>query len=235
MCRSFAHRHLDHPRLQSALKRYTEEHLLLNSHIQLVDTTPYWVRNDVIDTLDDPEISLSSQALFDFVTHPFNLHKGPLYRFKLIKKSDRVYRFIVVLHHLVMDGMSLNEGLFERLSLYYNNDPSYQAPLSLSEQIKQLNTFQDQCHADLQAHHTALEIFWKKQLMAVEPLDLRFLTTYQVTEMDSSAPFEYPIKEIRFELKHVQKGALQTIQAQYQISPYFFSQCLFALVLHRYT
>jgi len=226
---------LDHPRLQSALRRYVADHLLLNSHIQLVGTTPCWVRTDAIDTLDDPEPPPSNQALFDFVTHPFDLHKGPLYRFKLIKQSDRVYRFIVVFHHLVMDGMSLNEGLFERLSLYYNNDPSYRVPLSLSEQIQQLNTFRDQCHADLQAHHNALESFWKKQLMDTEPLDVRFLTTYQVTKTDPSAPFENPIKEIRFELKHVQKEALQTIQAQYQISPYFFSQCLFALVLHRYT
>jgi len=59
--------------------------------------------------------------LLSFVKNNFDLHKGPLYRFKLLRISKNVYRFISVFHHIVIDGACLESGFFRLLSRYFND------------------------------------------------------------------------------------------------------------------
>lgn len=225
---------LDVQRLRLALKRYVADHLLLNSHIQLINAVPYFIKNKKIDLLEYSESIVSDKDLFDFVTAPFDLHCGSLYRFKLIKISDMTYRFIVVFHHLVMDGVSLSNGLFKKVSAYYN-DPNYTETISLYEQIDKLDTFQEKCYEDLQNNKSVFRQFWQEQLDNLEPLDLRFLMSSEVTEEFFLEDVINPIREIYFELEPKLINILEAIKARYQISSYFFSQFIFALVLHRYT
>lgn len=97
---------LDAERLRNALKRYVAEHVLLNSHVQDIDREPYWVKNISSNELEYSNDSVSASELLDYVGRNFDLRNGPLYRFKLLRISDGVYRFVIVMHHIVMDGSS---------------------------------------------------------------------------------------------------------------------------------
>lgn len=223
---------LDPHRLTHALKHYVADHLLLNSHVQLFQTIPHWVKNDSVCAMSYREKPASEQTLFDFVARPFNLHQGPLYRFLLVKLPDHQHRFMVVLHHLLMDGISINSGVFAQISDYYNDLGSVKT-IPLSDQIKQIDALQKKMHGYLQAHQTGFQRFWRKQLSDLEPLDLCFLKALSKPAL--AASFCNPIQEIRFSLKNQPATALKTLKARYHVSPYFFSQCVFAITLHRYT
>jgi len=111
---------LDIKKLRNALKRYVVDHVVLNSHIQEFDEEPHWVKNDNIEELESSEHPANTFELLEYIRRSFNLHSGPLYRFKLFRIKDDVYRFIVVMHHVIVDGSSLDSGVFGAISNYYN-------------------------------------------------------------------------------------------------------------------
>lgn len=165
---------LDVARLRAALKRYVTDHLLLNSHIQATNGEPYWVKNPTVSKLEYSIDETSEAELLDYVKRPFDLYCGPLYRFKLIRLNDGAYRFIIVLHHLVMDSISINEGLFDMLSNYYN-DPSYTIEHNAAAQIELLTNLEQKLSAKLEQHREAYQNFWQQQLADAESIDLNFL------------------------------------------------------------
>ncbi len=123
---------LDVSRLQKAFIRMVQENVLLNSHLMEKDEILYWEINDVIHPLAMYE-NLKKQE--EFVTIPFNLEAGPLYRFGLFKNTDDSYELLIVLHHAVIDGTSFDE--FYDLVTNYYNDNSYTGE-SLKNQVQDI-------------------------------------------------------------------------------------------------
>jgi len=76
------HGSLDVDRLRDALKRYVSESVLLNSHVQDIDGEPYFVKNDSINKLEYLDNPVNPSELSTYVSHSFDLHNEPLYRFK---------------------------------------------------------------------------------------------------------------------------------------------------------
>lgn len=165
---------LDVARLREALKRYVAEHVLLNSHIQAINGELYWVKNSAIDELECVDNPTSEAELLAYVQKPFDLYNGPLYRFKLVRLSNGAHRFIIVLHHLVMDSISINAGLFDAISNYYN-DPSYSAEHSAAVQIELLTSLEQKLSVNLEQHGETYKSFWQQQLADAENIDLNFL------------------------------------------------------------
>lgn len=222
---------LDVHRLTTAIHRYINDHLLMNCHVCLRGGQPYWTDNDTIIDLDYIEQALTEEDLVALVREPFDLHTEPLYRFKLIKLAENKHRFIVILHHLLMDGMSLNEGLFTALSHYYN-DATYTLPISLATQRQQVDVFQAKYNEYVSTEEDSVFNFWEKKLVDLKPTDWRFLhRQIQNTEGVSGNP----IAEVRFSVDNISASDLEMIRSQQKISPYFFSQCIFAIVIHRFT
>src|SRR4051812_41424623 len=74
---------LEPERLKIALNRYVADHLILNSHIQVILEEPRWMKNKYVRPLNYIDYPISDSELFDEVSHPFDLHEEPLYRFIL--------------------------------------------------------------------------------------------------------------------------------------------------------
>lgn len=225
---------LDIAKLRKALKRYVSEHVLLNSHIQELQGEPYWVKNDSICELEYSECSAKKSELLQYVARPFNLYKGPLYRFKLLRIEKRIYRFIVVLHHIIMDGISIDTGLFEAISNYYN-DENYAEPYNISEQVQLLENLESLIANKLEPHKIKYREFWHKQLAEVEPIDLSFLQSKKSLPKKNPSDFMSSVGEIKFNIKGKVAEKIKRIKNKYIITPYMYGQCIFALVLYKYT
>ena len=113
------HGTLDVSRLRSALVRFVADHLLLNSHIEAVDEELYWVVNDGITELDYFESQITDAEIFKYASQAFDLERGPLYRSVIIKLADNRFRFIIVSHHVLVDGLSTDLGVIKQIPLFY--------------------------------------------------------------------------------------------------------------------
>jgi len=112
---------LDIARLNSAINHFISDHVIVNSHIEEINGKLYWKKNKSIYELDKFEDKLTQLDIISYVKKPFIINRGPLYRFGLIKNCDHGYRLIIVLHHILIDSLSVNY-FFEELSKYYNLD-----------------------------------------------------------------------------------------------------------------
>ena len=227
------HGELNECRLRKALIRYINDHLLLNSHIQDINGEPYWIKNSYIEELEYIDYPLDDTELLSYATKSFDLYNGPLYRFKLIRLSDNKYKFIVVLHHLVMDGSSLDVGVFDTISNYYN-DENYKIIYSIDDQIKLITNLTAKLVDNLELNRNKCKEFWSQQLTDIEEnIDLTFLKLEN--QFKDIATSESPIQEIRFSCDKEQVNKLNQLKLRYSVTPYIYGQCIFALLLHKYT
>ena len=66
--------------------------------------------------------------------HPLNLTKGPLWRAKLLRCSEREHIFVMVLHHIICDGWSIGvlvRELFSGYERFLRGDTSPSPPLPI--------------------------------------------------------------------------------------------------------
>ncbi|MFP2934885.1 condensation domain-containing protein, partial [Pyxidicoccus sp. 3LG] len=54
----------------------------------------------------------------DVVHHPFDLERGPLYRFRLLRTGPERHVLLLAFHHLLVDGLAL-EVLLRELGVAY--------------------------------------------------------------------------------------------------------------------
>jgi amino acid adenylation domain-containing protein/thioester reductase-like protein len=229
------HGNLDVARLNNALKRYISEHVLLNSHIKDINGKPHWIRNADISDLEYSYTPTSKTELFAYISKGFYLYNGPLYRFKLMYIAKETYRFIFVLHHLLMDGGASGEqGLFHEVSNYYNH-PKYRTKYSIAQQIELITNLTTTLYTRLKQDNTEHKSFWHEQLLEVDSLNLRFLKLYEANNKGVANTGINPIGEIRFCYADADASKLSKIKHQYAITPYVYGQCIFAMLLHKYT
>ncbi|MBH2663716.1 amino acid adenylation domain-containing protein [Serratia ureilytica] len=106
---------LDPIRLQAALNALVQDHVLLNSHIHERNGELYWRRNDAIHPLQH---YTDRTLLTQVIRQPFDIYRGPLYRWALFAEGPGRYTLALVGHHLVIDGASSDE-FFSLVSQYY--------------------------------------------------------------------------------------------------------------------
>ncbi|MEI8054739.1 MAG: amino acid adenylation domain-containing protein [bacterium] len=228
---------LDVERLRTALKRYVVEHVLLNSHIQDVNGKYYWVKNDSVIELEYSENPVNTSELLSYVASSFDLHNGPLYRFKLLRTGNDVYRLILVFHHLVIDGStSLDAGVFEAISNYYN-DENYSTKHSVDNQINFISSLATTLSANLTQHKDSYKEFWYQQLLDIENIDLSFLKLDRALYDKNRVLLDdiNQIEAIKFNYGDIEFAKLKQIKSKYSMTPYGYSQCILAMLFHKYT
>lgn len=112
--------------LMEAVDKIVAAHTILRTVFREVDGSPMAVVLDDIgfkcdsadvSGLDNPEAEL--KALTDeYVRRPFELVNGPLLRMLFVRRSSREWCVIVVLHHIISDGISTNVLLGEMIRYY---------------------------------------------------------------------------------------------------------------------
>ncbi|MHB9147483.1 MAG: condensation domain-containing protein, partial [Candidatus Amoebophilus sp.] len=229
---------LDIPRLAQAAQRFIIDHVLFNSHVAEQEGNLYWVENPKVAELAHFEELTDNSAIITHIQQPFNLAQGPLYRFSLIKKGDNLYRFIVVLHRILLDQSDISYFI-QAFSKYYN-DAHYHCSVSIPEQITRFSYLApaDQLHQEEEG-----KLFWQEQLAEVEPLDLTFLrlerSKSKVKNEDPASALSLKginkTAQIKFSFDKEVANQLAALHDKYQITPYVYGQGIYALLLHKYT
>lgn len=221
---------LDLYRLKTALNKFIAEHLLLNSHVIEIDDEPYWVKNHDISQLEFFNNVYTNTQIFTYVSHPFNLNTEPLYRFAVFKDANDNYRFVAVLHHLIIDG-NYFDTFISNISNYYNST-EYSSKISLSEQLKLNIATTEALEKQSGISNAKYSNFWQSKLSDSEPLDLRFIIIHTSKSID---PATNSIKELCFNFNEAHQTQLAHITHKYGITQYTYSQCVFAILLYKYT
>jgi len=219
-------------RLKKSLIRYIKDHVVLNSHIQEINGFPYWVKNDRIVGLEYSDHEIAFNELRNYIGRKFDLYNGPLYRFKLIRIKNGVWRLITVFHHILVDGSSAEIGIFNAITNYYNDD-KYTTEYALETQIQLLNGLAEVLFAKLENNKTAHKKFWCDQLLGIDPIDLNFLRLN--TKQALSQQSNNPIGVFYFNYEEKELVNLNKIKRRYVITPYIYNLCVFALLLNKYT
>jgi amino acid adenylation domain-containing protein/non-ribosomal peptide synthase protein (TIGR01720 family) len=229
-------------KLNNAIQRFVTEYIILNSHIKEIKEKLYWVENKENFGLEFFNAPLSDEKISAYICQPFDLEKGPLLRFALIKLENDQYRFIVVLHHIIIDGMSFDHFI-EELSCYYN-DEEYKSNISIEEQLFKMSELSQELTDYVLHHKESSKLFWKTQLTGVEPLNLSFLKTHSATDNllnnthKNTTLLTLPLThvgQIRFDFDGPIVKMLEQLKFKYNITSYIYCQSVYALLLNRYT
>lgn len=221
---------LDINRLENSIKRYISGYVLVNSHIELVDGKPYWVKNHTVTNLEYDPKQITNDEILSFINNKFDLYTGPLYRFKLICIEKNKYRFIIVFHHLIIDALSGNTGLFTALSNYYN-DANYKAE-DVDTQIQLIQSLTNSLYRPLEENKSKYQSFWDKTISNMEGVDLKFLS-FGKDNTHTNLIEKYNFTEkLRFSFPKEIVDKLIALKRTYLITPYLYSQSIFALIIY---
>ena len=165
--------------LESALQDLADRHEALRTSFPVRSGAP------VQSVADDPSLALVQRdvghlgpdereaAVQQLLAHearrPFDLAAGPLARATLVRRADRDHVLLLVLHHIVADGWSLN--LLQRdLAALYNARRTGR-PARLPELRLQQADFADWQRRRLEAGDLAEHIhFWHRELAGAPPM-----------------------------------------------------------------
>ncbi|WP_045883228.1 non-ribosomal peptide synthetase [Pseudomonas chlororaphis] len=115
---------LDLNRLRQAVEGISRDYILFSHVLDDRDEQLFWIKADTPPTLEYFDSPCDVASL---TRQPFDLRQGPLCRFYLIRTDERRYNFIVVVHHVLLDGLSGGE-FYTALSEYYNQGLARPAP-----------------------------------------------------------------------------------------------------------
>ena len=224
------------PRLAKAVRHLISEHVVFNSHVEEKGGTLYWKINNKIYELKYIENQLPNDVIWLYIKEPFNLSQGPLYRFYLIKNCHNNHRLIIILHHLIIDGNTI-DYFVDELSSYYNN-PLHKNSISVPEQLLTLSELSDKLCNKISMFKDKGIMLWKEQLTNIESLDADFLKPIIYKSNNTQKNLEHSILELgekRFTIDQKPLSKLKQLIGKQLTTPYLYSQNIFALLLYRYT
>lgn len=222
---------MDPKHLGEVFQRLSQDFFLLHSCICSTAEGSYWVEQpELAIAFDYIEVPQTPAELLAYVKAPFNLETGPLLRARLLKLGAEHFRFIIVVHHIIMDGAKIN-FIFETVSRYYN-ESAYRCELSLKEQAEKLEQLSQHLRAQLAENETNHTEFWREHLSDLSGPDIRFLKTspHSTVNCEENNVGEYLFTFNGDILKQLRRAA-----RKYQITPFILSQTIFASILYRYT
>ncbi|WP_075342507.1 condensation domain-containing protein [Tenacibaculum agarivorans] len=126
----------------------------------------------------------------------FDLFKGPLFKTRVYKKSDKVHMIAFTFHHILLDGWSLFKILEELILLYTDEKVHLPAPKSYREFIKDLS-LKDERKA---------EIYWRTYLKNYEyPAQIPLKNEENISEFSRYSEEVLFNKEVSLSIQHYAK------------------------------
>ncbi|QLE40068.1 amino acid adenylation domain-containing protein [Nostoc sp. C052] len=165
--------------LEQAIKEIVQRHEVLRTSVCIVDESPIQVIHphlqltmQVLDwrqLTEENQLSKAQQLAKEELQQPFNLSNPPLLRVKLLQLSDQSNLLLLVIHHIVCDGWSIDifrRELFSLYTAFCTGEPS-----PLTELTLQYADFAHWQRQWLQGKVLETQLnYWQKQLAAVPPL-----------------------------------------------------------------
>jgi amino acid adenylation domain-containing protein len=216
---------LDEDALRRALAELLHRHESLRTTFTEIDGRPYQVVAPSVDLPLTVAADLADgpwRSRLD--TAPFDLERGPLVRFGLLRTRPGEHVLMTVVHHAVADGLSLEVLLRELRELYEAftaGRPSPLRPLAVR--------YTDYAAWQAQARHDEHLGYWRRAFTG-EPPHLEL-------PADRTRPAVPTYRGVshRFTLEESAWSALRTLARRHQATPYVTVLSVFAALLHRYT
>lgn len=172
---------LDADALQESLWALAQRHESLRTHfgteegrpVQFLDAaTDFKLQQEDLSQLSAADrqaaVANLAQAGFD---QPFDLRKGPLWRGTLVRLTEHEHVLLLVWHHIIIDGWSMEIFVQELAALYRSRTAGDVPPLSALE--IQYGDFAAWQKDWLRADRLNRQLdYWKRQLKGVAPLVL---------------------------------------------------------------
>jgi len=157
----------------------------------------------------------------------FNLEKGALFRVLLIQLEDKNYRLILVLHHIIFDGISLYSIFLPELEILYQafsqgqSSPLPQLSFQYADYAywQQKNASREKLEAQLS--------YWKQQLADLPTLQLP-------TDRPRPATQSFRGARHRIALSKALTKALKTLNQQEGVTLFMTLLTAFKILLYRY-
>ncbi|WP_375771706.1 amino acid adenylation domain-containing protein [Archangium gephyra] len=218
--------------LEAALRQLLARHKALRSVFPASEGRPGLAFQEVPrHVLEVEELSeaVLARRLLEESARPFSLEQGPLYRFRLLRLSPERHVFLLVLHHLVVDGWSLNLLMRELGSLYtaLGRQEVPQLPALALEYTDIAAWQRTPGAAAREASH--LE-YWKRQL-ADAPALLELPT-------DKPRPANRSGRGTQTRPLLLPAALSEKVRAfcrEHQVTPFMAFYTVFAALLHRYS
>lgn len=181
---------------------------------------------DLSDYGPDRE-ELARQVADAEAAKPFDLQHGPLFRAKLVRLEAEEHVLVIVMHHIIADGWSVNVFIREFTAIreaLYNNQPITLPPLSI--QYADFAAWQRQW---LSGERLDTELnYWKNQLANTPPaLELP-------TDRPRSAATTHRGKEVIFNLSSELSDAISVVTREHGVTPFMTLMTVFQVLLARY-
>ena len=183
------------------------------------------------ESLDDvPEVRTHLMArLRQEADRPFDLEQGPLYRFWLWRLGSEHHVLLLALHHLLVDGLSLNV-LLRELGEAYAALRQGQTPALPPVHLDNADVAAWQRTPAFQTREEAQLAYWRRQL-AGAPTVLNLPTDKPRPPVLGDAGGATS----RLRLPPALAQALHGLCRQHQVTPFMVLYAAFAALLHRYS
>ncbi|QDE88854.1 non-ribosomal peptide synthetase [Myxococcus xanthus] len=221
--------------LDAALRALLSRHPLLRARFPAEGGRPQVRYLDLPERVLDVEDATGaseaqwSRRLREEASRPFDLEQGPLYRFRLLNLSSQRQVLVLVFHHLVTDGASINV-LMRELGVLHAAHARGEVPALTALPLEYADAAAWQHTPDAAANEPELMAFWKRQLEgAVQGLELPTDKPRPVRRSDRGALTE------RIALPSSLTGALRAFSRDRQVSPFMTLYAAFAALLYRYS
>ncbi|MEH2104792.1 amino acid adenylation domain-containing protein [Nostoc sp.] len=165
--------------LEQAITEIVQRHEVLRTSFCVIDESPIQVIHahpqltmqvrDWRQLTEENQLSKATQLATEELQQPFDLSNPPLLRVKLLQLADQSYLLLLVIHHIVCDGWSMDIFRRELFSLY--TAFCARKPSPLTELPLQYADFAHWQRQWLQGKVLETQLnYWQKQLAAVPPL-----------------------------------------------------------------
>jgi tyrocidine synthetase-3 len=111
-------RKLDVRRLADVFRRLLKRHSVFRTSFVTVEETPVQRVSDIVDF----EVEVWDKGDIEVFTRPFDLSRAPLLRVGIAEEEDGGSLLLVDLHHIIGDGVSLENLIAESIALYSGED-----------------------------------------------------------------------------------------------------------------
>ena len=219
--------------LQRAVAGVVGRHEALRSVFGVEDGVPHQTVLDEIplplpvDDVEGRSAAETRQLVAAEVARPFDLARGPLLRCRLLRTGARAHLFVVVLHHLCVDGWSVTL-FFRELAQHYDAF-SRDRPVGLPRVPLQFPEYAAAQHDRLATGEYRRQLdYWRDRLRGARPLEL---------PGDSRRPAKlgYRAGTVLRPVPDEVRSALRALSAQARATTLMTLTAAFAAVLERYT
>ncbi len=170
---------LDVDALEQSLTEIVQRHEALRTTFALEDGAPVQMiappKAVILQAIDlqaltNEEADTEARRLADVaIRDPFDLSRGPLIRFQLLRLGHQKHRLLLSMHHIVSDGWSINVFFRELAAIYAASSQGFASPLpDLFIQYGDFSYWQNQ-YLTPEVQQTHLD-YWQQHLAGAPPL-----------------------------------------------------------------